>query len=111
MNNFWGEVLTLLAGEKFPSEIVQECARVVDSTWKLLRLAGGGGDVFLISKRQIRHYFDVCEVVTRTHDFPQGYHLRRAVVGLISLMGDRTDVSVFQRILDGLLEHSAQGDG
>ncbi|XP_021967385.2 uncharacterized protein LOC110862501 [Folsomia candida] len=107
MKNFWGELLVLLAGEECPAEIVQECARVVESTWNLLRFAGEiKADVNLVRKRQIELYFDVCKVITRTHEFPNGHHVRRVVVGLISVMGDRTDVSVFQRILDGLLEYS-----
>ncbi|OXA42229.1 Gag-Pol polyprotein [Folsomia candida] len=108
MNKFWGELLVLLVGGECSTEILQECSNVVDSNWELLRLAVAGGDLYIVRKRQIQLYFDLCKVVTRTHEFPKGYHLRRAVVGLISVMGDRTDVSVFQRILDGLLEYSKQ---
>ncbi|XP_035702431.1 uncharacterized protein LOC118433982 [Folsomia candida] len=107
MKGFWGDLIVLLAGDKFGYEIVAKCSQVVNCIWELLRDAVDNGmvDVEDIRQRGINGYIELIELGRKTRAISEGHILGRAMVGSLTLMADRTDVSVFQRILDAVLEH------
>ncbi|OXA44560.1 hypothetical protein Fcan01_20663 [Folsomia candida] len=100
MEGFWGQVVTLIAGNEFPKEIVTRCRDVVDAVWETLRAAQGGASPDEMAKCVVNNHMAIDQTIIATHSVERGHVLRRAMVGALSTMVDRTDVAVYQRMMD-----------
>lgn len=110
MKGFWGDFIVLLVGDEFGDEIVAECCQVVNCLWELMRDAVDCEVVDVEDIRQtfMKGFIELIKVVTKSHGIAKGYVLGRAMIGSLVLMADRTDVSAYQRVLDGVLENSKE---
>ncbi|OXA44665.1 uncharacterized protein LOC118438333 [Folsomia candida] len=106
MDGFFGEILTIAAGDEFPAFLVKQCITAVEAVWQTLRAAGTDLPPNVVAGQVVENHVRIDKAFIETHNHPGAHALRRALSGTLSIMMDRTDVSPYPRILDAAVIHS-----
>jgi hypothetical protein len=111
MDKMWGELFAIIVqGKGIPKEFEEQGTLCIEEIWKLLRAAA---DQTMTAEELITPVVDLQtildKVIIDTHQVFYGYILRRGLIGLGSLIFDRTDAAAYERILKAAIEHSLVG--
>lgn len=108
MDGFFGEIVSICAGDKVPEYMIKQCVTAVEAAWKTLRAAGGDMPPTMVAKQLVENHVRLDKAYIDSHYYPEAYALRRGMTGAISIMYDRTDMAPYPRILDAAIIHSTQ---
>jgi len=113
MAGFWGRLLELAVNGVVETEIVNQYSQLVEKVWAKLREVVerklSSTDLEQTLKWSVDTWFEIDKLIIKSYDSEFGSVVRRALIGVLSLQLERTDLACFQRILDGVIEYSTQG--
>ncbi|OXA39329.1 hypothetical protein Fcan01_25917 [Folsomia candida] len=109
LEEFWHNVITIITSyEGLPSDMVAQSIQAVEAVWETLRSALNDMSPDLVAVKVVENHVRLDKAYIKTHKESKGYILRRAMSSVLSVMMDRTDVAVYQRILDSALIHGCE---
>jgi len=107
MTGFWEAVVRIAAGDTEPADILELCINLIKRIWKTLRnTIEKQLDLDELRAQVVNINVAVDMALAKTHKIPNGHTIRRAIIGALSAMVDRTDIAVYQRLLGGMITYS-----
>jgi len=109
MPRFWGRVVEIAAEGLVESCTVKEYSQLAETMWERLRyVLSPGADLKVVMESNVDMWFEISKILIKSHSLEFGSVVRRALLGIVSLQLERTDVAIFQRTLGGAIEYSIQ---
>jgi hypothetical protein len=109
MPRFWGKIVEIAVGGKVAEGELQEFREIVEVVWKRLRyVLEPDADVKVVMESTVDTWLEIDKLFVKSHSLKVGNVVRRAVMGVLSIQLDRTDVAFYQRTMDGALENTLE---
>ncbi len=107
MPGFWGKILEIVAGREIEGIVLQEYCDIVEVVWERLRyILDLDSDLKVVMESMVDTWLEIDKLIVKSHILKNGNVVRRAVMGVLSVQLERTDVALYQRTVDGAIAHT-----
>jgi hypothetical protein len=107
MPGFWREILHIIVGGELVESVLNEYCELVEAVWKRLRYATSVDcDLRFVLDSMVDTWLEIDKLLVKSHSLIVGNVVRRAVMGIISMQLERTDVALYQRTLEGAIAYT-----
>jgi hypothetical protein len=112
MSGFWRKIVEIAIWGQLIGSVAEEYCEAVERAWTRVRkILEPSAEVEKIMASNVDNWIELDRLMVKSHSLTVGNVIRRAMVGVLSLQLERTDVGMYQRAVDGSIQYSLQSRG